>query len=211
LRACYKYLERDNLVIDFRVIQSPKDLADSLNLFYLLHKARTKVRYFDVFSDPRARSFFNEFASSMAARGELRLFQIAFKDVVVATRIGFQFGNELYLYHSGNDPAWDNYSIMTTLLAEIMKWAINEGIVILNLSTGNDRSKTRWKPTEILYNDGVEVAPGLASDRISRMYDFLRDQTHPASPMRKLVAQIRNGVRSAGARSNETNPTLDTD
>ena len=147
------------------------------------------MRYFDVFSDPRARAFFNQYASDAAARDELRIFQLAFNDVVVATRVGFSFGRELYLYHSGNDPAWDKYSIMTTLLAEIMKWAIGEGVQVLNLSTGNDRSKTRWKPTEIIYSDGVEVAPGLAGDRISRAYEFLREQSHPGSKFRKLIGQ----------------------
>lgn len=191
LRACYKYLERDNHVIDFRVIRHPEDVTRNLNLFYALHRARTQVRYFDVFSDRRARSFFNEYASNVAARNEFRIFQIAFNGVVVATRLGFAFGRELYLYHSGNDPAWDNYSIMTTLLAEIIKWAIGEGFAIINLSTGNDRSKTRWKPAEIVYSDGIEVAPGMAGDRISRVYDFLREQTYPGSPIRKLITQIR--------------------
>lgn len=211
LRACYKSLARDNHIIDFRVIRNSKDLAEPLDLFYSLHRARTQVRYFDVFSDPRARAFFNQYASDAAARDELRIFQLAFNGVVVATRVGFSFGRELYLYHSGNDPAWDKYSIMTTLLAEIMKWAIGEGVQVLNLSTGNDRSKTRWKPTEIIYSDGVEVAPGLAGDRISRAYEFLREQSHPGSKFRKLIGQNGVGAGETDLQSDETAPAGETD
>jgi CelD/BcsL family acetyltransferase involved in cellulose biosynthesis len=204
LRSCYKYLERDGHVMDFRVVQEPEETPAALERFFSLHSARTQVRYFDVFSKPKAQEFLEEFSVAMANNGQLRIFQLVFKEVVVATRIGFQFDNQLYLYHSGNDPAWDAYSIMTTLLAEIMKWAIEHRIGVLNLSTGKDRSKTRWDPTEIVYSDGVEVAPGLISGPLSRTYDFLRDQKTPGSPTQKMLGRIRNSLRlSRGASEAE--------
>jgi hypothetical protein len=72
---------------------------------------------------------------------------------------------------------------------------------VLNLSTGSDRSKTRWNPTEIMYSDGVEVAPGLVSAQISRAYDFIRDQMHPASPTRMTLAKIRSTIGNSGKES----------
>ncbi len=211
LRACYKSLERDSHVMDFRVIQNREDLPESLDLFYALHKARTRVRYFDVFSDPRARAFFNQYASAMAARNELRIFQLAFNGVVVAVRLGFKFDRELYLYHSGNDPTWDKYSIMTTLLAEIMKWAIGQGVQVLNLSTGKDRAKTRWQPAEIVYSEGIEVAPGLVGGQISRLYEFLRDQTQSGSPVRKLTSWLRSSVHMSTPQPDATAGAGETD
>jgi CelD/BcsL family acetyltransferase involved in cellulose biosynthesis len=186
-------------------------VPQSLGTFYALHNARTHVRYFDVFSDQRAQAFFSEYATSIATRDQLRIFQVSFKGVVVATRLGFQYEQELYLYHSGNDPEWDEYSISTTLLAETMKWAITQGIKVLNLSTGSDRSKTRWNPTEIMYSDGVEVAPGLVSAQISRAYDFIRDQMHPASPTRMTLAKIRSTIGNSGKESKAQARALEPD
>jgi CelD/BcsL family acetyltransferase involved in cellulose biosynthesis len=187
VRSCYRLLERGGHVIEFRVIREQKRVASALDTFYSLHGARAKIRHSDVFGNPTARSFLSEYADIAAARDEVRFFQIAIEDVVVATRVGFQFGSELYLYHAGNDPAWDAYSIMTTLLAEIIKWAIDAKVTTLNLSTGMDRSKTRWKPIEIVYSDGVQVAPGIASHALWHIYDTLREQIYSGSAMRRLA------------------------
>ena len=46
----------------------------------------------------------------------------------------------MYLYYSGYDPGWRQYSIMTTLMAEILRWSIAERMTTVNLSTGNDLS-----------------------------------------------------------------------
>jgi CelD/BcsL family acetyltransferase involved in cellulose biosynthesis len=78
-------------------------------------------------------------------------------------RLGFQMGKTLYLYYSGWDAAYGRYSVMTTLLAETIKDAIARGLTSVNLSTGNDVSKTRWRPQEIRYHSRIEVAPGLAA------------------------------------------------
>ena len=211
LRSCYKLLANDNHVIDFRVKRLLQDAPSAVDTFFHLHKSRTQVRYFDVFASPKAQAFLSEYASAMAARDQLRVFQIAFDGTVVATRLGFAFGNELYLYHAGNDPAWDKYSIMTTLLAEIMKWAIDENVELLNLSTGDDRSKTRWKPTEIVYDDGIEVAPGFAGERLSRGYEFLRAQTYPGSSLRKVISSIWSGPHSPEHQSEAPSLTGESD
>jgi len=47
------------------------------------------------------------------------------------------------------------------LVSEIIKWAINHGLRWVNLSTGNDQSKLRWKPSEIIYSDCMQVSPTL--------------------------------------------------
>lgn len=198
LRSCYRLLANDNHIVDFRVKRLPQDAPSAVQTFFDLHRLRTQVRYFDVFSSPTARAFFSEYASAMASCDQLRVFQLASGNTVVATRLGFTFGSELYLYHAGNDPAWDKYSIMTTLLAEIMKWAINENVGVLNLSTGNDRSKTRWNPIEIVYDDGIEVAPGFTAEQLSRGYECLRAQTYPGSFLKKLISPFGGGPPAPG-------------
>jgi hypothetical protein len=68
-------------------------------------------------------------------------------------------GEHLYLYYSGWDRAYGRYSVMTTLLAEIVKDAIARGTTSVNLSTGNDVSKTRWRPREVVYKSRIQIAP----------------------------------------------------
>jgi hypothetical protein len=48
---------------------------------------------------------------------------------------------------------------MTTLVSEAMRSAIEEGFVEVNLSFGNDLSKTRWRPAEVVYGEAVHLSP----------------------------------------------------
>jgi CelD/BcsL family acetyltransferase involved in cellulose biosynthesis len=183
LRSCLKELQRDGHAFELRIVTRTSDVARALSDFYILHKERTKVRSYDVFAHRRARSFFNEYCHEMARRGQLRIFEAVISGTVVATRIGFAFGDELYLYHSGNAVTWDAYSIMTMLLGEIIKSAITHRYRLINLSTGDDRSKTRWRPRKFQFVDGVEVAPGIANACLFSSFELLR-------PRRDLRSQV---------------------
>jgi CelD/BcsL family acetyltransferase involved in cellulose biosynthesis len=100
-----------------------------------------------------------------AERGALRIFQIQHNDSVIATRIGFVRGDSLYLYYSGFDPTYHRYSVMTTVVAEAIKYAIANGFRTLNLSTGRDLSKTRWAPGEVVYRS-VELSSPTRIDML---------------------------------------------
>ena len=168
LRSSLREFGRDGHTFTLNVVTQPSDVARALDDFYRLHHTRTQVRSFDAFSELKSRSFLNDYCTEMAKRGSLRIFELVIEGNVVAVRLGFAFGRQLYLYHSGNDIAWDKYSIMTILLGEIIKTAISDGMNVLNLSTGKDRAKTRWRPQEINFVDGVEV-----SDRTISTWLFL--------------------------------------
>jgi len=167
LRKCYNSLKRDGHAFTFRIVERPEDTSAALQRFFDLHTARARldgtVKHRDVFEAPRARLFLADYARAMAERGCLRIFEIEVGGAVVATRIGFVFGKELYLYYTGYNPDWGKYSIMTTVVAESIKWAIENHFDVVNLSTGNDVSKLRWGPKEITFRQGVQVAPGLRS------------------------------------------------
>jgi hypothetical protein len=44
-------------------------------------------------------------------------------------------------------------------VAEAIKWAIEKGLKTINLSTGRDQSKLRWRPTEVPLIEAQWVAP----------------------------------------------------
>lgn len=168
LRKCYNSLARDGIAFELRVAGRPEEAREALETFFRLHKARADtsgtIDHLDVFERPANRLFLLEYGEALAASGRLKVFQLVIGGEVVATRVGMALGDELYLYFSGYDPAWGKYSIMTTTLAEAIKWAIAERFAIVNLSTGRDVSKTRWRPRQAHYASGTQRSGAWRSE-----------------------------------------------
>lgn len=163
LRKSRNDLKAAGIEIAFRVATAPEDVAEGLAAFYDLHGRRAALtdvtRHPNVFAKEGARGFLDEYCAQMARAGDLRLFQIRVGGRIVAVRLGFAFGDELYLYFSGYDPEYGAYSIMTTLMAEALQWAHENGVALVNLSSGVDRSKTRFRPEMIPLEGFYSVSP----------------------------------------------------
>jgi CelD/BcsL family acetyltransferase involved in cellulose biosynthesis len=78
--------------------------------------------------------------------------------------------DSLYLYYSGFDPQWARYSVMTTTMAEAIKYAIAQGLNTVNLSPTKDISKTRWGPREVIYRSAFQRGARLHSGLAHRAY-----------------------------------------
>jgi CelD/BcsL family acetyltransferase involved in cellulose biosynthesis len=195
LRKCYNSLRRDGHQYEFQVVSSREEVADALNCFFDLHAARARsnlpVHHSDVFAGSRSRAFMTEYARLMAERDQLRIFQLKVAGTVVATRIGFTLGAQLYLYYSGYLPEWGRYSVMTTLLAESMKWALAERFDIINLSTGTDVSKTRWRPSVTHFCWGVQRSPTRYGQLLSGAYDQVWNLYHGSWYGKRMLAALR--------------------
>lgn len=167
LRKSYNAPKRDGVAMEFRVIERGQQAQRGLERFFELHRMRashdTAVTHSDVFASSQARDFLRAFAKVEAAAGRLRIFELLIGAVVVATRVGFTRGACLYLYYSGYDPALAQYGVMTRAVAEALMWAIAKGYTAVNLSTGRDVSKTRWRPGEVAMAGAVQVAATLRS------------------------------------------------
>jgi CelD/BcsL family acetyltransferase involved in cellulose biosynthesis len=169
IRKCYNSLRRDGLQPALEVVTERARVASTLEDFFRLHGARANLagttRHPDVFAHPRSRSFLVDACERFAERGTLRVFRLVVRDELVATRIGFAVGDTLYLYYSGYDPTYAQYGVMTTTLVEAIKYAIAEGFRHVNLSTGKDVSKTRWRPDEVVYRQAT-LMPASAFGRL---------------------------------------------
>jgi CelD/BcsL family acetyltransferase involved in cellulose biosynthesis len=174
IRHCYNSLKRDGLTPQLRVIQSPEEAPAALETFFRLHAMRSlatnKITHADVFRKANERAFISEYALGRAERGELRIFQLLISGTVVASRIGFQNNDQIYLYYSGYDPGWSKYSVMTTLVVEAIKWSIEQHLAIVHLSTGSDVSKLRWGPIQTRYVALTEVPRSLRARLFFRIY-----------------------------------------
>lgn len=196
IRHGYNSLKRENLGFEFRIAQSPGEVADALELFFTLHTLRANLRgavaHPDHFAGDRARRFLRDVCGRLANRGMVRVFQLAIRGEVVATRIGFLVGNSLYLYYSGFDPRFASYGVMTTTVVETIKYAIAQRIAAINLSPGNDVSKTRWGPREISLVQAIQVNPSLRSRLAWAGYQ----RAKAAAPLPGWIGRVsRLGVR----------------
>jgi CelD/BcsL family acetyltransferase involved in cellulose biosynthesis len=193
LRKCYNSLARDKHEYQFRVLSEPAEISHGLTRLLDMHTMRAAatgtIRHPDVFAAPHARRFIAEFVDEMAARGGVRIFALNVAGVAIAMRLGFLYGNELYLYYSGYDPAWGQYSVMTTVVAEAIKWAISQGYQCANLSTGADSSKARWRPTRVDYLDGLQPSPTWRGQLALAAMEMVRERIRPRIARRQAPSR----------------------
>jgi len=155
LRKCANAPKRDGLNFSFTVVHAKLEARSALEDFFRLHAMRSQltdtIAHPNVFADSNARAFLIEVCERYAARNALRIFQLRNEGQVIATRIGLVSGDSVYFYYSGYDTEFSKYSVMTTVVAEAIKYCIEAGFRTINLSTGRDVSKERWSPSETLY------------------------------------------------------------
>jgi len=152
LRKCVNSLRRAGLSPTFRVISDARELRQALDVFIQLHSARAALRqtvfHPDVFASPAARSFLYEVTDRCSAVDRVRAFSMELDGRTVAIRLGLVAGRSLYLYYSGYEAEYAKYGVMTHVVARAIQYAIENGFETVNLSTGNDISKTRWSPVQ---------------------------------------------------------------
>jgi CelD/BcsL family acetyltransferase involved in cellulose biosynthesis len=178
LRHCYNSLKRDGLTYALDVAEDPADIAAGLPDFFRLHATRAQLQdtltHADVFETEPSQAFLNDVTMRLAERGVAKLFQLRIDGRVVAARIGFELASSLYLYYSGWEPAYRQYSVMTTLTSEIIQFAIRRGLTSVHLSTGRDVSKTRWGAHEVRYAAGAQLSPRASSRAVYILYQAAR-------------------------------------
>jgi Acetyltransferase (GNAT) domain len=198
LRKCYNSLKRDGHAFRFRVVAEADALPEALNRFFRLHSARSTAQdllpHADVFESARARSFLLDLASFPGQTAEPHVFELEIDGRTVASRLGFLLGDELYLYFSGYAPEWARYSVMTTLVAEAIKWAIEHHCRLVNLSPGKDVSKTRWGTSIVTYADGVLVSPTQRGRLTFGMWRELDNRSRSDTSFGRLLAVARRSV-----------------
>jgi len=185
LRRCYNSLKRDGHAFELQVVTDVSDVGQALDGFLALHARRAGMQGTSVhpnrFAGEVSQRFLYDVCSQLAGRGVLRIFQLKVGAEIVAMRIGFVVADSLYLYYSGYDPAWAKYSVMTTTVAEAIKYAIANGLNTVNLSPGADVSKTRWGPR-------VEEHPVV--------YEYSRRLTSRVAAKVYVAAKYGNGFPS---------------
>ena len=195
LRKCYNSLKRDGHSFKFRVVSEAAEMPAALSRFFALHACRarspTQIHHQDVFSTTRARQLVRDVAANPSSTLSVRVFELEIAGNVVASRLGFVLGDELYLYFSGYEPSWGGYSVMTTTVAESIKWAIDNRFRLVNLSPGTDISKTRWGATPITTVNGVLLSPTRRGKWVFRVAAELNERSRSGTLLGKVVDRAR--------------------
>jgi CelD/BcsL family acetyltransferase involved in cellulose biosynthesis len=199
IRKCYKHLAKGGHTFSFRTVVRIEDISASLDRLFALHSERARFKYAtrhrDLFAQASHRAFIVDFAHLMAEREQLRVFELEVDGEIVASRMAFLLGDELYLYYSGYDLAWRKHSIMTTLMCECFKWAIEHRVKAVNLSKGKDPSKLRWRGSEVMFHDALLMSPTRRGRLISRAYDLLSRQPNLFVRLTELLTVVGGVVQ----------------
>jgi CelD/BcsL family acetyltransferase involved in cellulose biosynthesis len=186
LRKCYNSLGRESLTPSLRVHDTLETISPTLDHFFALHASRAAVEdgvaHRDCFDTVEARDFLRALVTRLAPSGIVRMFALEVDGSVVAMRLAFLYGGGIYLYYAGYDPTWGKFSVMTTLVAEVLKHAIELGLPFANLSTGVDRSKMRWRPAETQFESILVISTtprarmAIRFEALTQRTRFLRDR-----------------------------------
>jgi CelD/BcsL family acetyltransferase involved in cellulose biosynthesis len=194
VRHCYNSLKRDGLQFELEVAWRPADVSVALEDFFALHAMRAHltetIPHPDRFKSLKTKDFLREVCLRLAARGVTRIFLLKIRSKVVAVRIGFVVGQSLYLYFSGYDPEWRKYSVMTTTVAEAIKYAIAEKLTTVSLSAGTDVSKTRWGATPVVSSEALECRRALRSQIAHKAYRHAIEWKGRTGPAMAAVLEL---------------------
>ena len=117
-----------------------------MNEFFRLHASGSEmagtVHHNDLFATAPAAPFLVEVCEGFARNNELRIFRLHVGGAVVACRIGFELNGGLYLYYSGFDSTDAHHGVMTTALAEDLRWAIDQRCSLRSISNSSDPLQT---------------------------------------------------------------------
>ncbi|HEY0465626.1 MAG TPA: GNAT family N-acetyltransferase [Polyangiaceae bacterium] len=195
LRKCYNSLKRDGHAFRFRVVSDPAELPAALARFIELHALRAEapglVPHANVFTEHRARDLLHSIAATPSEALSVRVFQLEISGQVVSARVGFVLEDELYLYFSGYEPAWAKYSVMTTTVAEAIKWAIERRFRFVNLSPGTDVSKTRWGASIVATHSGILLSPERRGQLLFRIFNELSERSRRGKILGSLIDRAR--------------------
>jgi CelD/BcsL family acetyltransferase involved in cellulose biosynthesis len=195
LRHCNNSLRRDGLTPRLVVAVTPGDVERALRTFFAMHTARSKmnsgVPHPDRFAAEHARRFLEDVCRRLAERRVARVFTLEIDGEAVAARVGFVLPDALYLYYSGFEPSWGKYSVMTTTVAETIKYAIDLRLSRVHLSMGMDVSKSRWGGAAPRLHQGVCVRPTRTSEAAYRLFTWGRDNQGLRRAMGRLLPKRR--------------------
>lgn len=141
-----RHLERHHQV-RYWSCEKPPDLAPALEQLFRLHGKRWEARGGPgAFVHDQRRDLLVDVTQRFMARGWLDFWSLEVDGQVVATELGFRYGDSYYFFQAGFDPAWYPRSVGLVLKATILRRLIEAGVCYYDFLAGGDDYRLRWGP-----------------------------------------------------------------
>ena len=167
-RQRWKRFHREHNVI-LRHVGRDISLSEGLEKLKALNAARWASDR-QSFLTERYSNFHEHVARRLLARNSLLLVLMEVDGTTVAGRYDFLYGGKAWSFQGGWLPEWSNLSIGKLMIAEILRWCIENGIGEYDFLGGSSTYKDDWSSNcrEMIC---VEVAnPHSCRGRILRMF-----------------------------------------
>lgn len=156
LRRKLRRLERFGKVNIYASQSIARDMDDFLRLFRISRPDK------DRFMTPQREAFFRQISQELGQRGWLRLYFMEVDSKRLATALCFDYGDTMYLYNSGFEPAYADLSVGLICKALTIREAIAQGKKIYDFLRGAEdyKSDLGGKPTSV-YRCTIITQPGV--------------------------------------------------
>ena len=132
--------------VDHATADNLDEIVDAL---IALHAARWQQRGLPgVLADDAVQQFTREVARGMLDAGALRMYATRLSERIVAVFYGFGFGDTVYYYLGGYDPAVEKLSIGTLIVAHAVEEARRGGATTFDFLRGAEEYKYAWGATD---------------------------------------------------------------
>jgi CelD/BcsL family acetyltransferase involved in cellulose biosynthesis len=139
LRRKLRKVEAATEALTWQVVNSPAALPATVEQFLALHRLSNAAKA--TFMDRRMTGFFRDLTTTMAGPGGLEVALLCWGDRPVAAYLSFVYGGRVYLYNSGYDPQYAEWSVGLVLLARRIGEAIAAGLTCFDFLRGDERYK----------------------------------------------------------------------
>jgi CelD/BcsL family acetyltransferase involved in cellulose biosynthesis len=162
------------MVVPGNASHASQALDDLMDLHHRRAQLRGKVHHPDYLADPADEAFLHEMGERMFATGHCTPSVLKVGSVPVAARLLLHANQTTFFSVSGLDPAWWEYSVGTTLMAECLKAAMARGDTLAHLSLWPNLAKHRWSELLEFHNDFILLTQRRRSHLAFRLYWKLR-------------------------------------
>jgi CelD/BcsL family acetyltransferase involved in cellulose biosynthesis len=139
-----RWLEkRPGFAID--VATAPDDVVAALDTLFVLHRRRwARDGGSDAIDKPEVEDFHRCAARLLAERGWVRLYVLSADGAARAALYGWRLADRFVFYQCGYDPDWQQRSVGTVLLGQVIRDCFADGVTELDLLRGTEPYKLRW-------------------------------------------------------------------
>jgi len=123
----------------WHTVADEADLAVNFDAFITLHRLSSPAKA--AFMTPQMESYFWDLARMTLAQGSLRLGVLWADDKPLSAAMGFAYGNRLYLYNSGYDPAYASHSVGIAAVGLLLRESAHQAIDVFDFLQGNEPYK----------------------------------------------------------------------